>query len=221
MKKKGTLYLVQMALLVAIIILMAFTPIGYIRMPGLEITLIVVPVAVGAVLMGPLGGAILGGVFGITSFIQCFSMSAFGTVILQINPVLTFLVCVPTRILAGWIAGLVFVAFKKKRLTHQVEDMEGKVVYKMYRIFPKGFPYYAANLACPLLNTIFFMTALCICFFQTDYIQSLAGGRGVFSFVVFFVGVNGLVEALACFVVGTAISRILAKVLRNSATGTD
>ena len=45
MKKKGTLYLVQMALLVAIIILMAFTPIGYIRMPGLEITLIVVPVA--------------------------------------------------------------------------------------------------------------------------------------------------------------------------------
>ena len=173
MKKKGTLYLVQMALLVAIIILMAFTPIGYIRMPGLEITLIVVPVAVGAVLMGPLGGAILGGVFGITSFIQCFSMSAFGTVILQINPVLTFLVCVPTRILAGWIAGLVFVAFKKKRLTHQVEDMEGKVVYKMYRIFPKGFPYYAANLACPLLNTIFFMTALCICFFQNRHCEHI------------------------------------------------
>ena len=38
---------------------------------GLEITLIVIPVAVGAVTLGPAAGAILGGVFGITSFIQC------------------------------------------------------------------------------------------------------------------------------------------------------
>lgn len=216
MKKKGTLYLVQMALLVAIIILMAFTPIGYIRMPGVEITLIVVPVAVGAVLMGPAGGAILGGVFGITSFIQCFGMSAFGAQLLAINPILTFLVCVPTRILAGWIGGLLFAGLKKKRLTHQVEDGEGKVVYKVYRVYWKNLPYYAANLACPICNTIFFTATLCLFFFQTDYIQSLAGGRNVLAFVAFFVGFNGLVEAIACFVVGTAISRILAQVLRNT-----
>lgn len=49
-----------MALLVAIILLMAFTPIGYIKTAGLEITLIVVPVAVGAVTLGPTAGAILG-----------------------------------------------------------------------------------------------------------------------------------------------------------------
>ena len=45
-KKFSTKYLVEMALLVAIILIMAFTPIGYIRTAGLEITLIVVPVAV-------------------------------------------------------------------------------------------------------------------------------------------------------------------------------
>lgn len=197
MKKKGTLYLVQMALLIAIILLMAFTPIGYIKMPGLEITLIVVPVAVGAVLMGPAGGAILGGVFGITSYIQCFGMSAFGATLLGINPFLTFLVCVPTRILAGWIAGLIFSAMRKGKHT-------------------KKLSYYVANLACPLLNTFFFMSVLCLCFFQTEYIQSLAGGANVLTFVVAFVGINGVIEAIACFVVGSAISRILAQVLRNT-----
>ena len=74
--KFSTKYLVEMALLVAIILLMAFTPIGYIKTAGLEITLIVIPVAVGAVTLGPAAGAILGGVFGITSFIQCFGMCA-------------------------------------------------------------------------------------------------------------------------------------------------
>lgn len=54
-KKFSTKYLVEMALLVAIILIMAFTPIGYIRTAGLEITLIVVPVAVGAVTLGPGG----------------------------------------------------------------------------------------------------------------------------------------------------------------------
>lgn len=104
--KFSTKYLVEMALLVAIILLMAFTPIGYIKTAGLEITLIVVPVAVGAVTLGPTAGAILGGVFGITSFIQCFGMSQFGALLLGINPFLTFLVCVPTRILMGWLTGL-------------------------------------------------------------------------------------------------------------------
>lgn len=88
--KFSTKYLVEMALLVAIILLMAFTPIGYIKTAGLEITLIVVPVAVGAVTLGPTAGAILGGVFGITSFIQCFGMSQFGALLLGINPFLTF-----------------------------------------------------------------------------------------------------------------------------------
>ena len=52
-KKFTTKQFVEMALLTAVIVLMAFTPIGYIKTFGLEITLIVVPVTVGAVTLGP------------------------------------------------------------------------------------------------------------------------------------------------------------------------
>ena len=135
--KFSTKYLVEMALLVAIILLMAFTPIGYIKTAGLEITLIVIPVAVGAVTLGPAAGAILGGVFGITSFIQCFGMSAFGTLLLGVNPVFTFLVCVPTRILDGWLTGLIYAGLKKTKI-------------------PSAGSVTLASLCCPLLNTTFF-----------------------------------------------------------------
>ena len=184
-KKFSTKYLVEMALLVAIILIMAFTPIGYIRTAGLEITLIVVPVAVGAVTLGPAAGAILGGVFGITSFIQCFGMSPFGAALLGINGFLTFLVCVPTRIL-------------KTKL-------------------PSGVSVTISNLCCPLLNTTFFMGMLVLGFYNTEYIQSFVsalGAKNALLFILAFVGVNGLIEAIVCFIVGTAISAALKKALK-------
>ena len=126
--KFSTKYLVEMALLVAIILLMAFTPIGYIKTAGLEITLIVIPVAVGAVTLGPAAGAILGGVFGITSFIQCFGMSAFGTLLLGVNPVFTFLVCVPTRILDGWLTGLIYAGLKEENVAEVLAAADGRTL---------------------------------------------------------------------------------------------
>lgn len=66
--------MVQMAILIAIMIILAFTPLGYLKFGLIEITLMVIPVAVGAIVLGPLCGAILGGVFGITSL---FSALAF------------------------------------------------------------------------------------------------------------------------------------------------
>lgn len=196
--KFSTKYLVEMALLVAIILLMAFTPIGYIKTAGLEITLIVIPVAVGAVTLGPAAGAILGGVFGITSFIQCFGMSAFGTLLLGVNPVFTFLVCVPTRILDGWLTGLIYKGLKKTKI-------------------PSAGSVTLASLCCPLLNTTFFMGMLVIGFYNTEYIQSFVsalGAKNALLFILAFVGVNGLVEAIVCFVVGTAISAALKKALK-------
>ena len=112
-QKADTVYMVEMALLIAVILIMAFTPIGYIRTLGLEITLIVVPVAVGAVTLGPAAGAALGAVFGITSFIQCFGMSPFGAALLGINPIYTLIVCVLPRTLMGWLTGLLYQGFIK------------------------------------------------------------------------------------------------------------
>lgn len=190
----STKYLVEMALLVAIILLMAFTPIGYIKTAGLEITLIVVPVAVGAITLGPKAGAILGGVFGITSFIQCFGMSAFGSVLLGINPIFTFTVCVPTRILEGWLTGLIFNGLVKTKL-------------------PKTASVTIVSLCCPLLNTLFFMGSLVILF--ADTMRTQFGMTKVIPFIAAFVGINGLIEAAICFVLGAAIAEALRRALRN------
>lgn len=197
-KKFSTKQFVEMALLTAVILLLAFTPIGYIRTFGLEITLIVVPVTVGAVTLGPAAGAVLGAVFGITSFIQCFGMSPFGAVLLGINPFATFVVCVVSRILMGWLTGVIYQALKNVR-----QIKKAAVVI--------------ANLIGPFLNTCFFMGTLVLCFYHTEYIQGLAQSMkvsNVFAFIVAFVGVNGLIEAAVCFVVGSAISKALLVVLK-------
>ena len=75
-----TRYMVELALMAAIIFLMAFTPLGYFRTPGLSITFLTVPVAVGAIILGPKGGAVCGLVFGVTSLIQCFMGGTFGSI---------------------------------------------------------------------------------------------------------------------------------------------
>ena len=86
--------LVLTALLTALIIVMAFTPLGYLKSGAIEITFIPVPIVIGAVLLGPAGGAFLGAVFGITSFIQCFGMSTFGVALFSVSPLRTAIVCI-------------------------------------------------------------------------------------------------------------------------------
>ena len=66
-RRERTLFLVETAMLTAIIIIMAFTPLGFLKSGVVEITFLAVPVAVGAVMMGWKGGLILGTVFGLVS----------------------------------------------------------------------------------------------------------------------------------------------------------
>lgn len=183
--------LVRISVLVAIMLLLEVTGLGMIKMPGLEITLLMVPVIVGAIVMGPASGAILGGVFGCISFWECFGRSQFGAVLLGINPIYTFLVCVPTRILAGWLCGLAFKALSKVDKS---------------RLWSFG----AAGLCGALCNTVFFMTTLCLCFYHTEFIQNIVqalGSANPFLFVIAFVGVNGLIEAIVCFFTGAVIAK--------------
>ncbi len=191
------LYLTELSVLLAILLLMAFTPIGYIKTAGLEIALITIPVILGATLLDEKAGAILGLAFGITSFIQAVSgLSAFGVLLFQIRPVATFLVCVPTRCLMGWLCGLIFKAFKKKN----------------------ALAYGVSGLAGALLNTLFFMTTLLAFFWKTDLIQGFAtqlGSTNVFAFTVAFVGINGLIEAITCTVLAVALALPLRKAMEK------
>ena len=65
MKNNKTLMLTQLALLTAIEVILTFTPLGFIMIPPVSITVLHIPVIVGAILTGKKGGAVLGGVFGI------------------------------------------------------------------------------------------------------------------------------------------------------------
>lgn len=187
MKNSKTLKLAQLALLVAIVLVMAYTPLGYLRTLGLEISFLMIPVTIGAIVLGPAGGAILGLVFGLTSFATCFGSSAFGVALLSISPAATFITTVVTRTLAGFITGLVFKVIKKLKFSYELTSLIG-----------------------PLCNTAFFMGALTIFFYNSEFIQGIATSLGTanpFAFIFAFVGLQGLVEAVACCVIAAVISK--------------
>ncbi len=193
-KRKKTEFLAVNAVLAAVICVVSFLPI---RTLGLEITLSMVPVAVGACLFGPASAAILGGVFGIVSFIQCFGYSAFGAALLNINPIFTFIVCVPTRILAGFLAGLTVKAIKKS----------GK----------NTLSFLVGSIVAPVFNTVFFMGTLCLCFYNTEYIQGfvdMLGAANPIMFILAFVGINGLVEIIAGSIIAFPVTKAVSKAVK-------
>jgi len=190
MTKSKTLKLTQLAILTAIIIVMSLTPLGYLKIGLIEISLLTIPVVIGAMTCGPLFGAILGGVFGITSFMQCFGMSAFGAALLEINPIFTFILCLVPRILMGWLSGLIFKALYKTDLT-------------------KTLSFSAASISGALLNSTLFIAFLIILFGNSDYIMSMRNNMSIYKFAVTIVGINGLVEAGVCLVAGTLIAKAL------------
>lgn len=199
MKKYTTKEFVELALLIAVVAILSYTPLGYIKTFGFEITTVVVPVAVGAVTLGPAAGAILGAAFGLMSLSRwLMGMSALGATLFNINPVATFVVCVVARTLMGWLTGILY------RLFVKVD-------------FMKKVALVVANLCAPLLNTFFFMSFIILFFYRTEYIQGLVekmGATNPFMFVIAFVGLNGLVEAVVCFVIGSAVSKALKKALK-------
>lgn len=192
-RHEKTKRMVRFAVLVAILLVMELTNIGYIKMPtGLELTIMQIPVLVGAIIMGPAAGAALGGVFGLTSLWQCIvGKSAFGEVLFGINPFYAIILCIVPRVLMGWLCGLIFKAMHKPGKKNEIV------------------PFAVASLAGALLNTLFFMSALVLLFGNTDYIMSFRGDLNVFAFIAAFVGVQGLIEAGICFLGGTAISKAL------------
>ncbi len=182
--------LTVIAVLAALIIILAFLPI---KTMALEITLTIIPITIGLIIAGPTAGAVLGLIFGIVSFLQCLGYSPFGSTLLSINPFLTFLVCVPTRVLAGWISGVVYSTLNK--------HLPNKII--------------SVAVACvlmPLLNTILFMGTLVLCFYNTEYIQSFVevlGATNPLNFIILFTGINGLVEIICGAIISLPISKVL------------
>lgn len=193
-KNFDTKQLVVLAMLSGILLILSFTPLGYLNIGPLAISLNMIPVAIGAVALGPAGGAFLGGVFGITSCLQCVGIggtSAMGVLLFEISPVLTIIQRLIPRILAGWLSGWVYLGTKK---------LAGRTL--------AGF---LTGLSAALLNTVLFMLALVFLFGSTEYLQSLIGGKNVLVFICTFVGINALVEMLSATVIVGTVCKVLEK----------
>ena len=189
-KKTDVLMLTVLGMLVAVTLVLGFTPIGYIKLGFIEITVLQIPVIIAAILYGKKGGTLLGAVFGITSFIQCFGMSAFGAAMLSVNPFMCAVTCIVPRTLMGFLTGLLFEFFSKH---------DKKQVWSLL----------AASLCAAVLNTILFMTTFLLGFWNAEFVQSMADGKNVLAFCVAFVGINGVVEAIVCALLGTAIGKAM------------
>ena len=190
MKKLSTREFVLLALLIAVLIVL-----GYVNIPqpaGLSITFNMIPVAIAAIAIGPMGGAIIGGAFGVISFLQCFGICGFsgmGAALAAVNPFLAFVQRFFPRLLDGLLLGFICRFIHDKATAYVGSAVTG---------FMAAF-----------LNTLFFMTSLVWIFGGTEYMQNSMAGRGMLTYIVAAVGLNGIVEMLVSTVLTGAIGSAL------------
>ena len=192
--------MVFIAVLAAIIVFLMLTNLGYIPTGfGFTITILMIPVAIGAILLGPAAGAVLGAVFGLTSLATCFlGMDPFGGALLAISPWKTALVCIVPRVLVGFLCGWIFRALRRVDKT-------------------KIISYGVASVSAALLNTALFLTGIWLAFGSDPAVTQYTGGSSnLFIVIGVLGGINAIVEAVACLVLGTAIAKTLDVVMSKS-----
>lgn len=193
-KNHSAKQLTLLGLMTGILLLMAYTPLGYFNIGPLAISFNMIPVAICAIAIGPAGGAIAGAVFGMTSFLQCIGVggvSAMGAALFGINPLLAFIQRFVPRLLDGFLLGYLYRLLRRKMSIHGASAITG---------------FFAA-----FLNTVFFMSALVLLFGSTEYVQNMMGGKNVLLFLCTFVGVNAVFEMIASTLITGAVAPALYK----------
>ena len=196
----------QLALLTSIMLVMAFTPLGYIPLPFMNATTMHIPVIVGACILGPKAGGILGGIFGVTSVIKATiqpNITSFVfTPFYSLNPQFhgsfsSFIVAILPRILIGVAAGWIF-ACSKKRFKNE-----------SLALIISGF-------AGSMVNTVGVMTLIFL-FFGDQY--AAAGGveaSMLLGVILGVIGMNGIPEALIAAIITQAAGKALLAVFKKS-----
>ena len=198
--------MVSVALMAAIIIVLANTPLGMIQLPIIKATTVHIPVIIGAVLFGPLAGAILGGVFGICSLISntmaptllSFAFSPF--LASNLAGVLKALwISVGCRILIGVAAGWIWILFRKIKLNTYVA------------LAITGF-------AGSMVNTIMVMGSIYFLLAQQYAEAKEVAVTAVFGLIMGTVTASGIPEALAAAVLVAVIGKVLMRLTASSQT---
>ena len=205
--KTNLTYLIELALLVGILLMMNITGLAMIPLPGQYASIMTVPVAVGAMMLGPLAGGVLGGVMGCISFYTAIK-TGFSTLFLAgytggIVVVLSFVNTVIPRILMGICVGWVYRAASRLDRGNTIS-------------------YYIGGIAAPLLNTLFYMTVLVLIFLNAPTLQALLGEElmskfqdNILLFVAAYVGVQALIEAALGCVISGSVCKALRVVLKQ------
>lgn len=205
-EKKGTRWMVSVALMAAIIIVLANTPLGMIQLPIIKATTVHIPVIIGAILFGPLAGAILGGVFGICSLVSntmaptllSFAFSPF--LASNLAGVLKALwISVGCRILIGVAAGWIWILFRKIKLNTYVA------------LAITGF-------AGSMVNTIMVMGSIYFLLAQQYAEAKEVAVTAVFGLIMGTVTASGIPEALAAAVLVAVIGKVLMRLTASSQT---
>lgn len=180
--------MVGIALLIALVIVLQFVggmipPVG-----GFSISLVLIPIVIGAAIYGPGAGALLGGVFGVIVTINCINgTDVGGAMVFQANPALCIAVVLAKGILAGLAAGWVYRLLKNKN------------------------PYLAmlgCAIVCPVVNTGLFVA--CMLAFFRDVLSAWAGGGDILAYVLTgLVLANFVPELIINVVFGTVGQRII------------
>lgn len=180
--------MVGLALLIALIVVMQaisgmIPPIG-----GFSISLVLIPIVLGAAMYGPAAGALLGAAFGVIVYINCITgADPGGAMVFQADPILCFVVVLGKGILAGFASGIVYKLFKQKN------------------------PYLAiicAAIICPIVNTGIFV--ICMLLFFIEVLSSWAAGGNIIGYILTgLILANFLPELLINVVFSPASQRII------------
>lgn len=202
-KKKDTRWLASVALMMAVVILLANTPFGMIQLPVVKATTVHIPVILGAVLLGPLAGGILGAVFGICSMISntmaptllSFAFSPFMSMTGLSGVLKAVWVCVGCRILIGVIAGWLWILFKKLKVN-------------MLACLP------VIGFLGSMVNTVFVMGSIYL-LFTAEYAQAKnVAVDAVWRLIMVTVTVSGIPEAIVAAILVAVIGRVLLRFTR-------
>lgn len=199
-KKTDVRLLAQMALLVALELVLAFTPLGYIPLGFMNATTMHIPVILGACLLGPKMGGVLGAVFGVTSVIRATvtpNLTSFVfTPFYSFSPEFSgnwtsLIVAIVPRVLIGVIAGLAFQFIM--RVSHDKQAVALPV----------------AGFIGSMVNTIGVMGLIYLLFGEQ---YAAAGGQSfdlLLKVIMGVVCINGVPEALIAAVLTLAVGKVL------------
>ena len=203
-RKHDTRWMVCVALMAAIVIVLANTPLGMIQLPIIKATTVHIPVIIGAILLGPSAGAILGFVFGVCSLISntmaptllSFAFSPFMSTTGIPGAIKAIWVSVGCRMLIGIAAGWLWILLKKVKLNDVI-----------------ALPI--VGFAGSMVNTITVMGSIYFLFAQQYAEAKDVAVTAVWGLVIGTVTASGIPEAIAAAILVLALGKVLIQMFKR------